>query len=164
MKLTKNERLRRHFAAGGCALSHVEIAAMFDISPAAAANLITYLESKGCNRWLATVERQERRYLVDLQLVGPEQTVSDQIRKAMAENPRVKTAALVSRFGCSDGLVHNIRRELDGTCKRKTPKDKQASSHRRPGKGAAPTRHWPDEVPHLVKAARFRQLWPVARN
>lgn len=156
MKPTKNERLRRHFAVGGAALNHLDIAAMFDISAANASRLITHLEYNN-KKWQVTIERRPQRMVTGLKLrATPEQEMREQVRAEMLANPQANDNSIKVKLGCSCTLVRGVRKimiaageaeKLDG---RKGPASKAE---------AKPSRRWADEEQHLAASARFREIW-----
>lgn len=162
-----------HFANGGGPLTSRDIAEKLDMTPEQGSkvmgNLIRSARYSVRVEWLET-PRGKIRVLHEIKRqVTPAETRRRELKAALIAKPAISNTTLAQQYRCSTHTVRAVRRglESDGSIpavpasvaeRSAGPADRQTSDW------IIPTARHPSDEPHLAKAARFRQIWPVGRQ
>lgn len=172
--MTRSQMLLEYFDKGGLPVTARDIAKILDITVNQASKLITNVER--CGKYEAGIRNithedgfvcREIFYMVAL---GEPRTARaratqkrcEEIKAYILRNPTATIYAITSELKCGVDIAERTRADLvaKGLVPKSTEKrervDKQWVKKNRP--------IHPDDIPHMQRAAKFREIWPTWRR
>lgn len=158
---TYKEKLFDYFNDGGKPMGLAEVAEFLGVPKKNASGMLSDLELKDRGGWKADIRwDRNSRYIHGIKRNKTRnEELRELIKSLILKDSTVNNWKLSREIGCSDTIVKKVRLklieegyELKEVINRPLPKY---------GAKSAKSIEHPQDAPHMSKAAKVRQLWPV---